>query len=104
MDGWNQADDETKASYGSAARDEMIAFTRYISSDPFFVNERTENVSDAVADALLSPEPNLFYECLQWKHWLARKLLFDCMPWDIAVYISNYLQERTARQAPVFRP
>lgn len=102
-DGWDQADEEVHNSYGTKARDEMIAYTRYISTDPVFVNQRTENVSDAVADALLSNEPQLVYECMQWSHWLLKKVLFDCMPWEIAVPISNLTQDLVAKKAPEYK-
>ena len=98
-DGWNEAEEEVRESYGTKARDEMVAFTRFIATDPIFVNQRTEDVSDAIADALLSNEPQLVYECIQWKHWLLKKVLFDCMPWEIAVPVTTWLQDNVAKKA-----
>jgi short-subunit dehydrogenase len=98
--GWNEANDEVRSSYGTKALNTMINFVRYISTDPIFVSPRTENVSDTIAEALLSREPQLVYECIQWDHWLIRKLTFDVMPWEIAVPIQNFLVERVAGQAP----
>lgn len=103
MDGWKEANEEVKQSYGTKGRDDLIAFVRFASSDPFFVTERTENVSDAVAEALMSLEPELVYECLPWKHWISRKLLVDLMPWNLAVPINNMLLDRITSQAPKYQ-
>jgi NAD(P)-dependent dehydrogenase (short-subunit alcohol dehydrogenase family) len=92
--GWNEASDEVRTSYGTQAPESMINLWRYLSTDPFIVNPRNEDISDTVAEAMLSPEPLLVYECIQWKHWIGRKLTYHCMPWEIAVPLQNFFVDK----------
>lgn len=96
---WNVADEEVKSAYGTEGRDELISFAQFVASQRSFVGQRAEDVSDTVCEALLTPEPRPFYECMAWSHWLGRKLRIDFLPWDIVVPIRNLALGLIARVA-----
>ena len=98
-EGWLDAEEEVRQAYGASFLERMVAFLRHISTDPFFVCERPANVADAISDALTSPEPALVIECIQWTHWLIRKLTVDLIPWDLTVPVCNHLNEKVATAA-----
>ena len=96
---WNAADEEVKDFYGQRGYQSVLKYVRFIISDPGIVNPRQEDCSDAIADAILSPEPNPVYEVMPWKHWIPFYVM-NTLPWQPLIYARILLERVLLAKSP----
>jgi NAD(P)-dependent dehydrogenase (short-subunit alcohol dehydrogenase family) len=96
---WRATDEGVKQFYGQQGYHNLVKYVKFISSDPRIVNPRQEDCSDAIAEAILSPEPDAVYEVVRWNHWIPYYLIHS-LPWEPLIQTRRLLEKFLLSQSP----
>lgn len=99
---WKDSSEEIRSSYGLDAYKDVVRYVRFISTDESFINPRIEDASDAIADAILSPEPDPVVEVMQLKHYIPH-IIISSLPWEVAHHVRLLMQSLVLKKAPALR-